>query len=1229
MGIVSIIINPIDIDTINHPPNIDTLHVCVIEQVDICHEFTDPDGDATVITDLNSLFDCSLEILNDSCFSYMILPQQIGVDTVTVLVCDDQEPPACSESIVVMTIGCEPDPCEEAELSINDDDFEIEANSPETFCVLENDEGIDLEIIAIVDDPENGSASIQDDCIIYTPNEDYVGIDIFIYSVQDSCGNTTIGLVDVTINPIEEPNNPPNIDTLHVCVDDQLDICHEFTDPDGDETTIVDLTSLFDCSIEILNDSCFSYAVLPELTGVDTVTVVVCDDQEPPACSESVVVVTIGCEPDPCEETELIANDDDFEIESNTPETFCVLENDEGLDLEIGTVSEYPENGFIDIQDDCILYTPEGDYTGTDSFIYSVEDGCGNVETGTVNINIIGEDEPNNPPLIDTIEVCVDYVDPTVFCLDFIDPDGDNTFIAGSESLFDCNIVLLNDSCLRYTSLPAMTGIDTVTIYVCDDQNPPLCSESIMIVHIGCEEPVANTDNLVLNCESMTFNGETLAYTEGESVSFNVTLNDESNDVCNESTTLTEINIEEATAGTFEVIEGNQYSFTPDPNFTGTESITYTICNDCGLCDEGIITIQVNACDGPICSNVSAVCMGQLESVQICPEFCNLSDDYNPQFYGIQTLYDCSINLSEFPCVEYAALPAFVGDELMTLVACDDLGICDTAYVNITVGECSELEALDDVYTVTYETPTLLNVFENDQGENYTITDYGQGSNGSVSLSSNGLLYTPANGYLGSDNFTYTICNDNDDCETATVFIIVQEETCVNIFEMCQPSGTINLCAEFCGLTEGATIDTITSPSGTIDYTLTDGLCFEYNSYSSEVDTVLVTACLNDQDCVTSYYLISLDCGQVNAEDDTYVIVAEFTGLAINVTANDTESCGGILNVDGIMQPLNGSVSLLNSGTVVYAPNDGFTGLDEFQYVVCNECVTDCDTATVYLDIQNEMGVIANDDEIFVQKDHLSHFDVLQNDTQLEGGIQLTLWTQPTNGDLVLVNNEFIYEPDHGYIGTDLFEYTICIGEFCDDAIVNLNVLDKPIEAPIAENDSTSLLVNEDNSLIEVLNNDSDPQDLLIEITNFSQPENGTITLTNNNFYYSANEGFTGSDVFTYEICNEAGLCTTAQVFIQILDCELFIPNGFSPNGDGTNDVFEIVGLECLGINANVKIFNRWGSELYAQSQYHIENAWDGRYQNEPLPTGVYFYVLTFDPQTGIPSRSGYITLQR
>jgi gliding motility-associated-like protein len=106
----------------------------------------------------------------------------------------------------------------------------------------------------------------------------------------------------------------------------------------------------------------------------------------------------------------------------------------------------------------------------------------------------------------------------------------------------------------------------------------------------------------------------------------------------------------------------------------------------------------------------------------------------------------------------------------------------------------------------------------------------------------------------------------------------------------------------------------------------------------------------------------------------------------------------------------------------------------------------------------------------------------------------------------------------------------------------------------------------------------------------------------------------------------------TDTIRINVLqDDEVYIPSAFTPDGDGINDAFEIIGIEQIPDNTLV-IFNRWGNVVFETSNY--QNNWVGTSTSkltigeENLPTGTYYYL--FDTKTdkfGI--LKGFVYLQR
>jgi gliding motility-associated-like protein len=113
-----------------------------------------------------------------------------------------------------------------------------------------------------------------------------------------------------------------------------------------------------------------------------------------------------------------------------------------------------------------------------------------------------------------------------------------------------------------------------------------------------------------------------------------------------------------------------------------------------------------------------------------------------------------------------------------------------------------------------------------------------------------------------------------------------------------------------------------------------------------------------------------------------------------------------------------------------------------------------------------------------------------------------------------------------------------------------------------------------------------------------------------------------GRNVFVLTVGTNA--CRTASDTVHVVVEDLFIPEGFSPNGDGVNDRFEITGIAAWP-RSELQVFNRWGQEVYADDGY--TNAWDGRSANgRELPDDTYFYVLDLG---GERSYNGYVIIKR
>jgi gliding motility-associated-like protein len=105
-----------------------------------------------------------------------------------------------------------------------------------------------------------------------------------------------------------------------------------------------------------------------------------------------------------------------------------------------------------------------------------------------------------------------------------------------------------------------------------------------------------------------------------------------------------------------------------------------------------------------------------------------------------------------------------------------------------------------------------------------------------------------------------------------------------------------------------------------------------------------------------------------------------------------------------------------------------------------------------------------------------------------------------------------------------------------------------------------------------------------------------TLTITSGGEYIvtGINKCGTGSDTIT----------------VNHIFCEIRVPNAFSPDGDGSNDVFKVLGNIGRMDDFHLSIFNRWGQRIF-ETRNKFEG-WDGIHEGRPAPLGVYVYLLEY-----------------
>jgi gliding motility-associated-like protein len=244
--------------------------------------------------------------------------------------------------------------------------------------------------------------------------------------------------------------------------------------------------------------------------------------------------------------------------------------------------------------------------------------------------------------------------------------------------------------------------------------------------------------------------------------------------------------------GTPDDISDDTVTYTPDSGFNnGTDTFEYTVCDAMDNCGTATVTITVGT--PPMLEVVDDVASTD-EDTPV--EVDILANDTGIPDNGTLTTTDPEngtvvINDGGTPddisddTVTYTPDSGFNnGMDTFEYTVCDAMDNCGTATVTITVGTPPMLDAVDDVASTDEDTPVEVDILANDTGvpniQTLTVMDP---TNGTVVINDGGtpddpnddtVTYTPDSGFNNdTDTFEYTICDDMENCDTATVTITV------------------------------------------------------------------------------------------------------------------------------------------------------------------------------------------------------------------------------------------------------------------------------------------------------------------------------------------------------------------------------------------------------------------------------------------------------------------------
>ncbi|WP_254275463.1 Ig-like domain-containing protein [Halomonas sp. 3H] len=394
--------------------------------------------------------------------------------------------------------------------------------------------------------------------------------------------------------------------------------------------------------------------------------------------------------------------------------------------------------------------------------------------------------------------------------------------------------------------------------------------------------------------------------------------------------------------------------------------------------------------------------------------------------------------------------------------------VVDYSYTPVTPANNPPLTQ-DDTASTVEGSAVQIAVLENDSdpdGDPLTVGAVTQPSHGSVTINADGTLsYTPDEGFVGTDSFTYQASDGDLLSDSATVQVTVEQAEPVNAPPL--------------------------------------------------------------------------------AQDDTASTV-EGSVVQIAVLENDSDPDGDPLTVGAVTQPSHGSVTINSDGTLTYTPDEGFVGTDSFTYQASDGDLLS-DPATVQVTVEQAEPVnappLAQDDTASTVEGSVVQIAVLENDSDPDGDpLTVGAVTQPSHGSVTInADGTLTYTPNEGFVGTDSFTYQASDGDLLSDpATVQVTVEQaEPVNAPPLAQDDTASTVEGSVVQIAVLENDSDPDGDPLTVGAVTQPSHGSVTINpDGTLTYTPDEGFVGTDSFTYQASDGDLLSDPATVQVTVEQAE-------------------------------------------------------------------------------------------
>lgn len=1009
-----------------------------------------------------------------------------------------------------------------------------------TLDVLSNDSDPDGDPLTITQyNAPNGTVVLNaDSTITYTPDTDFSGLETISYVISDGIGSVASANILVTVNAspvaVDDAFNI-NEDTITL-----LDLLDNDSDPDDDALAIT-LTAASSGQLSLVNNI-VTYTPNADFYGTDSFSYIISDGLGgSDTASVSLTVLSVNDAP--------IANADTASVDEDSSLNYAVLDNDSDLENHTLTVSvTQPDHGQASVEaDGSINYVPDADFNGSDAITYTINDGHGGQDSALLSVTVNAVND--NPIAVnDSATLDEDASVSIPVLLNDTDIDGDSLTVtvqgasSGSVSVTAFDLVL-------YTPNANFNGSDSFS-YSIDDGNGGTASATISVLVTSINDtPLALNDAVTLD--------------EDTSVTVQVLQND--SDLDND---LLVVTAQSPAHGQVTIGLDGSIHYTPEQNFYGVDSLTYTLDDGHGGTAQAQLSIIVEPInDLPIALDDYASVEEDL-SVTI-DLLANDSDVDNDELTLILELgaHGELVELSG-GSVRYTPDVNYNGSDTINYHIEDGNGGQASAVVTIDIVSVNDKPvAENDLINVNEDTSLQFNLLHNDSDVEFSLNPASailidSPEHMSASVENGVVTLTPIADFNGSDMFSYQVSDaEGEVSNIASVSITV---AAVNDAPRPQP--------DFANVDEDIILD-IAVLENDIDIDDADSENSSIDIHSVAIVQAPLHGQLVDNEGVLSYqpdsnyvgpdsfsYTVADMLGAIspavdvtlNVEgiNDAPVAVGDSTStkedqsISFTLTDNDTD-LDSTIDTDSVVlfsAPAHGVVSISEAGEVSYTPSADFFGNDSFSYTVKDNegAVSLPGNVNISVTSVNDAPRLQDDIAELVE-DGVNDINVLGNDSDVDGQLvlaSLRVITEPEHGSVsVLPSGLLRYIPDENYYGPDSFSYQIEDNQAASSQAQVQISIDSINDKPLVQDDLA--VVDEDSAAtINILANDSDLDGSLdiSSVVILSMPAYGELEVNSDGSVdYTPNRNFNGSDGFSYQVSDDSGaISSPALVFIEV-----------------------------------------------------------------------------------------------